>query len=136
MKKKQEAVSAKASEEVLSWANAGVKDDHMFQILVNHHGIDATKARKLRDDVMAMSHAITKRTMKKTGEVRDALLVRSKGSSSTHALMVGADNFLYCSCPAFIYKGGMNEVKPCKHLIYVIVNKLWRSEDYLPYVVK
>lgn len=136
MAKKKEAVSAKASEEVLAWSNAGIKDQHMLGVLCNHHGIDASKQTKLRDDLNAMSHTVTKRTMKTTGEVRDALLVRSKGSSSTHALMVGKDSFLYCSCPAFLYKGGMNEVKPCKHLIYVIVNKLWKSEDYLPYIVK
>lgn len=134
MKKKQAAASEKASEAALTFTSAGVKDQHMLEILIKNHGVDSTKASKLRADLQAMSHVVTKRTMK-DGEVRDAILVRSKGSSSTHALMVGKDHFLYCSCPAFIYKGGMNEVRPCKHLIYVIVNKLWRSEDYMPYVV-
>ena len=134
MNKKKEKVSEKASEDALSWTSAGVKDPHMLEILIKNHGVESSKANKLRTDLQSMSHVVTKRTMK-DGEVRDAILVRSKGSSSTHAMMVGKDHFLYCSCPAFIYKGGMNEVRPCKHLIYVIVNKLWRSEDYMPYVV-
>lgn len=120
-------------EKALTFVEAGIGDERMFLSLCSAHGFDAVK---LREQVKVMRHTLTRRTMKKDGVERDTVIVRSKGSDSNHAIMLGKDHFLYCSCPSFVMHGGLNEVRPCKHLVYVIVNRLRASEEYLPFIVK
>ncbi len=98
--------------------------------LCDRHGLDYTK---VSSGVAKVEHCFGQKLIK--GKERDVIFVRSRGSASQHVVSMGDDGIFYCSCPAWLHKGGRDTMKPCKHLLYVLVCGLASAECRLQYYV-
>ena len=145
------------------WLSLGIRDASLFKKLVERYQFDASKLReKVRDiqhritirsvrvaapkpDEAAQAvaqtadphqQAILREAVKNGFQTQEAIEIRSKGSDGLHMIVKSLkDGIWYCMCPTYKFKGGLREMKPCKHLVYCIVNGIGKPEDWFQYLV-
>jgi hypothetical protein len=112
------------------WNQARVKDPMLLERLCNRYGFDPDE---MRAKINTIEYREGEREVR--GEPRPVIFVRTRGNGRNHELIKGKDGVWYCNCPAWVFKGGRDELKPCKHLVSAIVSGLGDPSNWMQYLV-
>lgn len=140
---------SKAEAVDLKWKGLGIGDARIFKKLCDHHKINEPNMSKTlekmehsegQDNVHVFKEEIVdgKTRHVRTGEkvLMDVVFIRTRGKGSVHRVWKSAkENIWLCECPTWKFKGGRKQLKPCRHILYCIVNKIGDAEDWLQYIV-
>ena len=129
MRSLQKAVAGTEDAEGVNWESAWVKDPAILDRLCEVHGLDRNA---LLEKIEAIEYREGEREVR--GEMRPVVFVRTRGNGKAHEILKGKDGILYCNCPAWVFKGGRDSLKPCKHLVAVIVSGVGDPADWMQYL--
>lgn len=145
------------------WLSLGIRDEALFKKLVDRYKFDSAKLHEKVRDIQhrhtirtvriaepkpgeaAQAVAVTAdpdkqatlREAAKTGCATQSVIeIRTKGNDGVHMIVKSLkDGIWYCQCPTYKFKGGLREMKPCKHLVYCIVNGIGNPADWFQYLI-
>lgn len=112
------------------WKSARIADPAVLDRLCAQYGFN-------REHVLRKINSIEYQEGEQEifGKTRPVIFVRTRGNGNVHEIIKGSDGILYCNCPAWVFRGGRDQMKPCKHLIAVIVSGAGNPEDWFQYLV-
>lgn len=112
-------------------APAGRKiDDALLKKLCEHHKLKYEETKK---KIEGVTHRVGTK-MLRDGSKKEVIYIKSEGGGE-HEITTGDDGIYYCTCPSWIFKGGREHHKPCKHLVYAIVYGIADAEKAFQYFV-
>ncbi len=113
------------------WCDIKIVDQTFFDRLCARYTFDPMQ---LKEKLEKLEYREEEKSTPK-GETKPMLCVRTKGGGGRHEVLRGKDGIWYCTCPSYIFKGGIKDMRPCKHLVGLIVSRCGEPEDWMQYLV-
>lgn len=131
MRSLQEAAARSKAEKRMTWCwnSARIEDPAVFYRLCNIHDLDQNV---MQNKISAIEYCRGERVG--GGETRPVIFVRTRGNDKVHEVVKGKDGVWWCNCPTWVFKGGRDRLKPCKHLVALIASGVGDPADWMQYL--
>lgn len=110
------------------WTRKKVNQDVLKKVCENHE----MNFHTILSRMSRVEHSEGRETIK--GEERDVIYVKSGTSKRPHKVTQGLDGIFYCTCANWVFNC-RNNMKPCKHILYVVGAGIGPPEGRMQYLV-